>query len=120
MAKLASELPMTIVLPVVQLTAIFWIAGIGGPVEYAMFLGINLLNCFTMQVRIFFADTTIAILIPCQKCTEIIYIGHWQAQLSSINTVRIICCNVWLTVYLHYIITLALYYNRGCLILHST
>jgi hypothetical protein len=51
MAKMVSELPMMIVLPVVQLTAMFWLAGIGGPLKYAMFLGINLLNCFTMQVR---------------------------------------------------------------------
>ncbi|XP_056007788.1 uncharacterized protein LOC125666691 [Ostrea edulis] len=48
-AKMVSELPMMIVLPVVQLTVMFWLAGIGGPVKYAMFLGINLLNCFTMQ-----------------------------------------------------------------------
>lgn len=48
-AKMASELPMLIVVPIVQLSAMYWLAGLGGPVKFAMYIGINLLNCFTNQ-----------------------------------------------------------------------
>lgn len=49
-AKMVSELPMLIILPIVQLSAMYWMAGIGGPITFAMYIGINLLNCFTNQV----------------------------------------------------------------------
>lgn len=48
-AKMVSELPMLIILPIVQLSAMYWMAGIGGPITFAMYIGINLLNCFTNQ-----------------------------------------------------------------------
>ncbi|XP_061184373.1 uncharacterized protein LOC133192373 [Saccostrea echinata] len=48
-AKMVSELPMMIVVPIAQLSAMYWLAGIGGPVQFAIYLGINLLNCFTTQ-----------------------------------------------------------------------
>ncbi|XP_062571630.1 uncharacterized protein LOC134233657 isoform X2 [Saccostrea cucullata] len=48
-AKMVSELPMMIVVPIVQLSAMYWLAGLGGPIQFAIFIGINLLNCFTTQ-----------------------------------------------------------------------
>ncbi|XP_061178497.1 uncharacterized protein LOC133187152 isoform X2 [Saccostrea echinata] len=48
-AKMVSELPMMIVVPIVQLSAMYWLAGMGGPVQFAIYIGINLLNCFTIQ-----------------------------------------------------------------------
>uniref|UniRef100_K1PRH1 ABC transporter G family member 9 n=1 Tax=Magallana gigas TaxID=29159 RepID=K1PRH1_MAGGI len=52
-AKMVSELPMLIILPIVQLSAMYWMAGIGGPIAFAMYIGINLLNCFTNQIKSF-------------------------------------------------------------------
>ncbi|XP_061180331.1 uncharacterized protein LOC133188869 [Saccostrea echinata] len=49
MAKMFSELHMMIVVPIVQLTAIYWFVGMGGPVQFLTFIGINLLNCFITQ-----------------------------------------------------------------------
>lgn len=49
-AKMVSELPMLIIVPIVQLSVMYWMAGLGGPIAFAMFIGINLLNCFTNQV----------------------------------------------------------------------
>nr|XP_022319289.1 ABC transporter G family member 14-like [Crassostrea virginica] len=49
LAKMVSELPMLIILPIVQLSAMYWLSGIGGPVKFVMYIGINLLNCFTNQ-----------------------------------------------------------------------
>ncbi|XP_056008436.1 uncharacterized protein LOC125666368 [Ostrea edulis] len=48
-AKMVSGLPMSIVLPVAQLTAMFWFVGFGGPIECVMYVGLNLLSCFTLQ-----------------------------------------------------------------------
>ena len=54
LAKMVSELPMLIILPIVQLSIMYWLSGIGGPVKFVMYIGINLLNCFTNQVRVKF------------------------------------------------------------------
>ncbi|XP_062604374.1 uncharacterized protein LOC134266152 [Saccostrea cucullata] len=48
-AKMVSELPMMIVVPIIQLSAMYWLAGLGGPIQFAIYIGINLLNCFTTQ-----------------------------------------------------------------------
>ena len=49
-ANMVSEFPLTLSMPIVVLTIIYWMSGLGGVVGYLVFVGIGLLNCIVAQV----------------------------------------------------------------------
>ena len=49
-AKISSELPLIVIVPIVFYSIIYWMAMIGGVWEFLIFIGVNLLSCLCTQV----------------------------------------------------------------------
>ena len=49
-ANMVSEFPLTLSMPMIFWTLVYWMSGLGGVVGYLVFIGSGLLNCLVAQV----------------------------------------------------------------------
>ena len=53
MAKITSELPLTLCAPLIFFSILYWMVGMGDATLYAIFVAVNLLYCLIVQVIVF-------------------------------------------------------------------